>query len=216
MMHGRLKTLHPKVHGGILCRHDNPEDMQALAEHGILTFELVVVNLYPFETTIRKPGVTLEAGDRADRHRRADDGPRGGQEPCLHDDRHRRSGSTARSSNRSRPTAAPRLELRRKLAGEAFAHTALYDRAIADYFAGVTAEGRFPGTLHLGFQRQQVLRYGENPHQEGAVYAAAAERGGQRRSPPGNSTARSFPTTICWISTVPWRWFATSATRPRW
>ena len=60
MMHGRLKTLHPKVHGGILCRHDNPEDMQALAEHGILTFELVVVNLYPFEATIRKPGVTLE------------------------------------------------------------------------------------------------------------------------------------------------------------
>src|SRR5208282_2901367 len=60
MMDGRLKTLHPKVHGGILCRHDNPEDMQALADHGILTFELVVVNLYPFEATIRKPGVTLE------------------------------------------------------------------------------------------------------------------------------------------------------------
>ena len=59
MMDGRLKTLHPKVHGGILCRHDNPQDMKALAEHGILTFELVVVNLYPFEATIARPGVTL-------------------------------------------------------------------------------------------------------------------------------------------------------------
>ena len=60
MMDGRLKTLHPKVHGGILCRHDNPEDMQSLAEHGILTFELVVVNLYPFEATVARKDVTLE------------------------------------------------------------------------------------------------------------------------------------------------------------
>ena len=60
MMDGRLKTLHPKVHGGILCRHDNPEDMKALAEHGILTFELVVVNLYPFESTVARKGVSLE------------------------------------------------------------------------------------------------------------------------------------------------------------
>ena len=56
MMDGRLKTLHPKVHGGILCRHDNPQDMKAAAEHGILTFELVVVNLYPFEATIARRG----------------------------------------------------------------------------------------------------------------------------------------------------------------
>src|SRR3974390_783882 len=60
MMDGRLKTLHPKVHGGILCRHDNPQDMKAMAEHGILTFELVVVNLYPFETTVARKGVTAE------------------------------------------------------------------------------------------------------------------------------------------------------------
>ena len=59
-MDGRLKTLHPKVHGGILCRHDNPQDMQTLAEHGILTFELVVVNLYPFEATVARKGVTKE------------------------------------------------------------------------------------------------------------------------------------------------------------
>src|SRR5664279_4033777 len=60
MMDGRLKTLHPKVSGGILCRHDNPEDMKSLAEHAILTFELVVVNLYPFEATVAKKGVTPE------------------------------------------------------------------------------------------------------------------------------------------------------------
>ena len=60
MMDGRLKTLHPKVHGGILCRHDNPEDMKSLAEHGILTFELVVVNLYPFEATVARKGVSPE------------------------------------------------------------------------------------------------------------------------------------------------------------
>src|SRR5262249_35575624 len=57
MMDGRVKTLHPKVHGGILCRHDNSEDLAALARHGIVSFELVVVNLYPFEKTVDKPGV---------------------------------------------------------------------------------------------------------------------------------------------------------------
>jgi phosphoribosylaminoimidazolecarboxamide formyltransferase / IMP cyclohydrolase len=60
MMDGRVKTLHPKVHGGILCRHDNPDDMASLALHGILSFELVVVNLYPFEKTVAKPGVSVE------------------------------------------------------------------------------------------------------------------------------------------------------------
>jgi phosphoribosylaminoimidazolecarboxamide formyltransferase/IMP cyclohydrolase len=176
IMHGRLKTLHPKVHGGILCRHDNPDDMKALADHGILTFELVVVNLYPFETTIRKPGVTFEeAIEQIDI---------GG--PTM---------VRAAAKNHAFTTIATEelqydeilqqiqanghttLELRRRLAAEAFAHTALYDRAIADYFAGATAEGRFPGTLCLGFQRQQVLRYGENPHQEGAVYATALGQG---------------------------------------
>ena len=60
MMDGRLKTLHPKVFGGILCRHDRPDDMQGIAEHGIVPFELVVVNLYPFEATIARAGVTPE------------------------------------------------------------------------------------------------------------------------------------------------------------
>jgi phosphoribosylaminoimidazolecarboxamide formyltransferase / IMP cyclohydrolase len=176
MMHGRLKTLHPKVHGGILCRHDNPEDMQALADHGILTFELVVVNLYPFETTIRKPGVTLdEAIEQIDI----------GGPTMVRAAAKNHAFTTIATDARQyseilkqvRSDGRTTLELRRKLAGEAFAHTAIYDRAIADYFAGVTMEGRFPGTLHLGFQRQQVLRYGENPHQQGAVYAATQSDG---------------------------------------
>ena len=176
MMHGRLKTLHPKVHGGILCRYDNPEDMRALADHGILTFELVVVNLYPFEATVRKPGVTLdEAIEQIDI----------GGPTMVRAAAKNHAFTTIATDVRQygeilqqiRANGCTTLELRRKLAGEAFAHTALYDRAIADYFAGVTAEGCFPGTLHLGFQRQQVLRYGENPHQEAAVYAAAQREG---------------------------------------
>jgi phosphoribosylaminoimidazolecarboxamide formyltransferase / IMP cyclohydrolase len=176
MMHGRLKTLHPKVHGGILCRHDNPEDMKSLAEHGILTFELVIVNLYPFETTVRKPGVTLEeAIEQIDI---------GGPTMVRAAAKNHAFTSIATDARQYaeilkqiQADGRTTLELRRKLAGEAFAHTALYDRAIADFFAGATAEGRFPGTLHLGFQRQQVLRYGENPHQEAAVYSAAQSDG---------------------------------------
>jgi phosphoribosylaminoimidazolecarboxamide formyltransferase / IMP cyclohydrolase len=184
MMHGRLKTLHPKVHGGILCRRDNPEDMQALAEHGILTFELVVVNLYPFEATIRKPGVTLDqAIEQIDI----------GGPTMVRAAAKNHAFTTIASDPRQygeileqvRKSGCTTLELRRKLAGEAFAHTALYDRAVADYFAagtlysGSAAEGCFPGTLHLGFQRQQVLRYGENPHQHGAVYAAQSAGNGE-------------------------------------
>ena len=134
MMDGRLKTLHPKVHGGILCRHDNPQDMKALAEHGILTFELVVVNLYPFEATVARKGVTQEeAIEQIDI---------GG--PTL---------VRAAAKNHAFTTIATyaaqyseildqitangctTIELRRRLAGQAFAQTARYDRAIADFFA---------------------------------------------------------------------------------
>jgi phosphoribosylaminoimidazolecarboxamide formyltransferase / IMP cyclohydrolase len=175
MMDGRLKTLHPKVHGGILCRHDNPEDMKSLAEHGILTFELVVVNLYPFEATVARKGVTPEeAIEQIDI---------GG--PTL---------VRAAAKNHAFTTIATHavqyseildqvtahgcttLELRRRLAGEAFAHTARYDRTIADFFAGATAEGPFPGTVTIGLTRKMVLRYGENPHQQAALYSRSDSR----------------------------------------
>jgi len=169
MMHGRLKTLHPKVHGGILCRYDHPDDMQALAEHGILTFGLVVVNLYPFEATVAREGVTIEeAIEQIDI---------GG--PTL---------IRAAAKNHAFETVATDTEqyseileqitahgcttpeLRRRLAAEAFAQTARYDRAIADYFVGIKAEGPFPRTVTISLRRKEVLRYGENPHQQAAVY----------------------------------------------
>ncbi len=170
MMDGRLKTLHPKVHGGILCRHDNPDDMRALAEHGILTFELVVVNLYPFESTVAKKGVSLEeAIEQIDI---------GG--PTLVRAASKNHAFTTIATSASQYSeileqitahGGTTVELRRRLAGEAFAHTAKYDRAIADFFAGATAEGPFPGTVTTSLTRKSVLRYGENPHQQAALYS---------------------------------------------
>ena len=176
MMDGRLKTLHPKVHGGILCRHDNPQDMRSLAEHGILTFELVVVNLYPFETTVARPGVTpAEAIEQIDI---------GGPTLVRAAAKNHAFTTIATSAEQyseilaavsAGGTTSP--ELRRRLAAAAFAQTARYDRAIADYFAGITSVGPFPATIHVGLRCKEVLRYGENPHQRGALYAAADARG---------------------------------------
>jgi len=169
MMDGRVKTLHPKVFGGILCRHDNPTDMASLAEHGIVTFELVVVNLYPFEATVARPGVTKdEAIEQIDI---------GG--PSLVRAAAKNHKFTTIATNPEQYSAileqvqanrATTLELRERLAGEAYAHTAKYDTTIAAYFAGLHAEGPFPGVLHIGLRRKDVLRYGENPHQQAALY----------------------------------------------
>jgi phosphoribosylaminoimidazolecarboxamide formyltransferase / IMP cyclohydrolase len=169
MMHGRLKTLHPKVHGGILCRHDNPEDMQALAEHGILTFELVVVNLYPFEATVARKDVTTdEAIEQIDIG-----GPTMVRAAAKNHAFTTVATCTEQYSEILEQIAAhgcTTMELRRRLAGEAFAHTANYDRAIANFFAGVADEGVFPGVVRMNLTRKAVLRYGENPHQQAAVY----------------------------------------------
>ncbi|HID75996.1 MAG TPA: bifunctional phosphoribosylaminoimidazolecarboxamide formyltransferase/IMP cyclohydrolase [Planctomycetaceae bacterium] len=176
MMDGRLKTLHPKVFGGILCRHDHPEDMKALEEHAIRTFELVVVNLYPFEATVAKPDVTrAEAIEKIDIG-----GPslvRAAAKNHAFTTIATSPGQYGMILNEIRQRGATTLQLREKLAAEAFAHTARYDQAIAAYFAGQTAEGDFPGTLGLGFHRKAVLRYGENPHQQAALY--------QRTEPAG-------------------------------
>lgn len=176
IMDGRVKTLHPKVHGGILCRHDNPEDREALERHGILTFELVVVNLYPFESTAARPGVSAD-----DVIEQIDIGG-----PSL---------VRAAAKNHAFTTIATgpeqysrileqvaggkrtSLELRRELAAAAFAHTAAYDSAIANWFAGQTAAESFPETLRLVFQRKAELRYGENPHQHAALYVERAGAG---------------------------------------
>ncbi|MGA2059868.1 MAG: bifunctional phosphoribosylaminoimidazolecarboxamide formyltransferase/IMP cyclohydrolase [Thermoguttaceae bacterium] len=170
MMDGRLKTLHPKVHGGILCRHDNPQDMQAMVQHGILTFELVVVNLYPFETTAARKGVTAEeAIEQIDI---------GG--PTMVRAAAKNHAFTTVATNTGQYSeileeitahGCTTLELRYRLAAEAFAHTANYDRAIANFFTGEAPGGVFPDVIRMNLTRKGVLRYGENPHQQAAVYA---------------------------------------------
>ncbi len=176
MMDGRVKTLHPKVFAGILCRHDHAEDMRALADHGIVAFELVVVNLYPFESTVARPGVTAEeAIEQIDI---------GG--PSL---------VRAAAKNHAFTTVVTDPEqysaileeigsagstspaTRRHLAGAAFAHTARYDQTIADYFADLAPDGPFPATIHIDLKRKATLRYGENPHQQAALYARECPTG---------------------------------------
>jgi phosphoribosylaminoimidazolecarboxamide formyltransferase / IMP cyclohydrolase len=176
MMDGRLKTLHPKVFGGLLCRHDIDEDMQSISRYGIHPFELVVVNLYPFEATISRPHVTeAEAIEQIDI---------GG--PSL---------VRAAAKNYRFVTIATRpeqyssilvdvtsqghtsLNLRRRLAGDAFTATAAYDRTIAEYFSRTSAEGGFPVLETLVLRKKADLRYGENPHQRGAVYSEVDWRG---------------------------------------
>jgi phosphoribosylaminoimidazolecarboxamide formyltransferase/IMP cyclohydrolase len=170
MMDGRLKTLHPKVHGGILCRHDNPQDMQAMAQHGILTFELVVVNLYPFETTVARKGVTAEeAIEQIDIG-----GPTMVRAAAKNHAFTTVATNTEQYSEILEEIAAhgcTTLELRYRLAAEAFAHTANYDRAIANFFTGEAPGGVFPDVIRMNLTRKGVLRYGENPHQQAAVYA---------------------------------------------
>lgn len=184
MMDGRVKTLHPKVFGGILCRRDNPEDMVSVDEHGMVPFDLVVVNLYPFESTIAREGVTPEeAIEQIDI---------GG--PSLVRAAAKNHAFTAIATSPDQydeilqeveANGAISLELRRRLAAAAFAHTATYDTAIAAWFAEQTAamtpevptegNGELPATWSLRLRRKTSLRYGENPHQSAAVYEVAGQ-----------------------------------------
>ena len=173
MMDGRVKTLHPKVHGGILCRHDNPADMASLAEHGIESFELVVVNLYPFEKTVAREGVTVEeAIEQIDI---------GGPSMVRSAAKNHEFVTLATEPAQYEEIVAElqadgctSLGLRRQLAGAAFARTAGYDAAIAAYFAeqNATSESHFAPRVSLPLERRATLRYGENPHQTAALYAA--------------------------------------------
>lgn len=196
VMDGRLKTLHPKVHGAILGRPTLPSDAQAIAEHGIIPFQLVVCNLYPFQETIAKPDVSIpEAIEQIDI---------GGPSMVR---------SAAKNHAHVAIVTAPDqydgvLKMlkddsmdetcRRKLAAAAFEMTASYDRAIANYMADITADtpavtsqaadnatdGDFwPQNLNLSFRLQASLRYGENPHQRAAFYV--------EENPPTTSLANA-------------------------
>ena len=169
MMGGRLKTLHPKIHGGILCRRDNVGDMNALSENNIKTFELVIVNLYPFEATIATEGVTEEeAIENIDI----------GGPSMIRAAAKNHAFVTVVTSQDQYPVVLEQiqksgrttLQLRRSLAKEAFTMTGNYDNAIAQYFVERITKEEFPSTLSLKLKRADVLRYGENPHQQAAVY----------------------------------------------
>ena len=169
MMDGRVKTLHPKVHGGLLGRRDNSADMDSMAEHGIVPFELVVVNLYPFEQTVAKEGVTVEeAIEQIDI---------GGPSMVRSSAKNHAFVTLATSPDQYESIAAQirdegctTFELRRELAAAAFARTAAYDTAIAEFFAKLDSAQDSPSRVMLQLERRAKLRYGENPHQAATLY----------------------------------------------
>jgi phosphoribosylaminoimidazolecarboxamide formyltransferase / IMP cyclohydrolase len=183
MLDGRVKTLHPAVHGGILARRDVPQHLQALAAHGIALFDLVVVNLYPFAATVARGAPFEECIENIDI---------GGPSLMRAAAKNHEFVTIVTDPEDYEPVlaemrggaGATSLALRRRLAAAAFARTGAYDAAIAQWFAGQGGE-IFPATLAVGGARAQLLRYGENPHQQAALYVGGAQR-------PGVATARQL------------------------
>ncbi|NIQ00148.1 MAG: bifunctional phosphoribosylaminoimidazolecarboxamide formyltransferase/IMP cyclohydrolase [Nitrospinaceae bacterium] len=171
MMDGRIKTLHPKVHGGILGRREVPAHMEAMATHGISPIDMVVINLYPFEATIAKPGCTFEeAIENIDiggpaMVRSASKNHKDVTilvNPADYDQVLREM-----DENNGAVTASTRQRLSR----DAFAMTSRYDATIAGYLSGqLEEETKFPDHFQPALQKVQDLRYGENPHQQAALY----------------------------------------------
>jgi phosphoribosylaminoimidazolecarboxamide formyltransferase/IMP cyclohydrolase len=164
ILDGRVKTLHPAVHGGILARRDLPAHMDALRQQGIEPIDLVVVNLYPFQETIARPDTTFD-----DAIEQIDVGGPAMIRAAAKN--HQHVLVVVSPDDYDGVLAALRAgnvtpALRRRLAARAFAHTAAYDAAIAGYLA----EEMFPALLPLAFHKAQDLRYGENPHQAAALY----------------------------------------------
>ena len=174
IMEGRVKTLHPKIHGGLLCRRDKPDHLAQAEKNGIELIDLVVVNLYPFEQTVAKPHVEFEeAIENIDiggpsMLRSAAKNHESVTVVCDPDD----YGTVLAALTKP----AELQSLRRKLALKVFQRTATYDAAIARYLEGQQAEpdlealAGFPSTYSLSLKKAQSLRYGENPHQKAALY----------------------------------------------
>ncbi len=170
MLDGRLKTLHPKIHGGLLSRRSNPKDMEDINRHGIKPIDMVVVNLYPFEATISKPGVTFEeAIENIDI---------GGPTMLRAASKNFQDVAVVVDPNdygtileQLRSGGNVSRETKLNLAKKVFAHTARYDTLIADYLSGITEKEReFPEHLTMSLKRIASLRYGENPNQKAAIY----------------------------------------------
>ncbi|HOV77323.1 MAG TPA: bifunctional phosphoribosylaminoimidazolecarboxamide formyltransferase/IMP cyclohydrolase, partial [Sedimentisphaerales bacterium] len=169
MMDGRVKTLHPKIHGGLLALRDKAEHVQAMHKHGIEPIDLVCANLYPFEQTVAKPGCTFEEAienidiggpsmvrSAAKNHKFVTIVTSPGQYPKVVEQMRNNNGAVGG-------------KLREDLARAAFALTASYDAAIAKYL-NAQAGVEFPDRISIALTKETTLRYGENPHQTAALY----------------------------------------------
>jgi phosphoribosylaminoimidazolecarboxamide formyltransferase/IMP cyclohydrolase len=200
MLDGRVKTLHPKVHGGILARRDVPAHMQALEAHGIGPIDLVVVALYPFEQTVAKAGVTVEeaienidiGGPSMIRGAAKNHGGVGvvtdpsQYAPVL--DELRKSGGALSAGTRGR------------LAFEAFRRTSQYDAAIAAYLEGGASD--FALRISIVAERLQHLRYGENPHQSAAFYRPAGPAQGLAAAEQLHGPELSYNNLLDWSAAL--------------
>ncbi len=177
ILDGRVKTLHPKVHGGLLYIRGNPDHEETVRQHGIGPIDLVAVNLYPFEETIAKPDATLaEAIENIDI---------GGPALLRAAAKNHQAVTVIIDpadyglvAEQIRTSGETTIELRRRLAAKVFNRTAAYDAAIAEYLGRQFAPehvNALPGTLLVYAHRVQALRYGENPHQAAALYGRFSE-----------------------------------------
>ncbi|PCI51989.1 MAG: bifunctional phosphoribosylaminoimidazolecarboxamide formyltransferase/inosine monophosphate cyclohydrolase [Alphaproteobacteria bacterium] len=183
MMDGRVKTLHPKIHGGLLALRDDEAHVKAMREHDISAIDLLVVNLYPFEETVEKGAdfatciENIDIGgpamirSAAKNHHFVTVVVEAGDYDAVIMSMTENDGATS-------------PQLRRRLAATAFARTGAYDAAIAAWFAGQRCEN-YPARITITATRQQTLRYGENPHQDAAFYVS-------RNTRPGIATARQI------------------------
>jgi len=182
MMDGRVKTLHPKVHGALLAYRDAPEHAQALKDHDITPIDIVWIDLYPFEATVLAGGSfetaieNVDIGGPAMIRSSAKNHPyvsicvdKGGMDSVLEE---------------ISATGSTSLALRKSLAARAFARTAAYDAAVSTWFAAQLGDD-YPLSKTIGASRLQTMRYGENPHQTAAFYKTGESR-------PGVATARQL------------------------
>ena len=175
MMDGRVKTLHPTVHGGLLALRDNAEHVAAMEAHGIGAIDLVVVNLYPFEATVAK------GADRAEIIENIDIGgpsmvrsaAKNHQFVTIVTD----PADYAELLEELAQNGATTLDFRRKCAAKAFAVTAAYDSMISQWFAFADQQQLFPDMLAINGRAPTILRYGENPHQQAALYTPVGPHG---------------------------------------
>lgn len=183
ILDGRVKTLHPKIHGGLLARRDDAQHLSTLEEHSIDRIDMLVVNLYPFQQAIADPNCTFAnaienidiGGPAMLRAAAKNHGTEAGGVTVIID-----PADYERVLKEMDSAGAPSYGLRLALAKKVYAHTAAYDGAIANYLSSIIADepgqeqaperAEWPQTLSLQVQQHQVMRYGENPHQSAAFY----------------------------------------------